>query len=150
MQNAMAYRAKFVQKLAGGDVVVRRARPVRVSEATLLKHLDEIKAKSALGLLEVRTSDGRMLDLNTLKVAGRATVPKPMPDFPADSVARDKPINVHVRPYAEGKAQLEEVEEPVLMREQMPEGEEPSFVEELPPIEEPSSPDKSKKSKGKK
>ena len=44
MQSVMANRARFVQKLGGGAVTVRRARTTKITEEMLMKHLDEIKS----------------------------------------------------------------------------------------------------------
>lgn len=124
MQNAMAYRAKFVQKIGGGDIVVRRSRPVKVPESVLQKHLEEIKGKAKLGLLEVRTTGGQLVDLGTMKVsAPKATPPKPKP---ADkSVAADKPGPMeHKRMYPESRAITEPVESPTVLQDELPEGEE--------------------------
>ncbi len=133
MQSAIANRAKFVQKVGGGDILVRRSRPATVTDEKLMQHLDEIKAKAKQGLLEVRTTTGQLVDLETMKVVGPATsATKPVAHPPMDSVARDKQIGTHVRAYPEGRAHNESVEKPTLLKERMPEGEEPSPTEPAP------------------
>lgn len=66
-----------------------RGRPVLVTEEELQDNLEELREKSHDGILEVRTMDGRLVDLDTLNVA---PVPPtmPSPSFPLDSVTRDK------------------------------------------------------------
>lgn len=63
-------------------------RPLLLSEAQLMAMLDELKVKEAKGLLEVRTPDGRRVDLKTMTEAP-APVSPPAPHPPLDSAAND-------------------------------------------------------------
>jgi hypothetical protein len=64
-------------------------RPVIVSEEMVKRNIEELKAKAAAHMIEVRTRDGRLVDLNTMEPAP----PAPATVFPhplMDSVANDK------------------------------------------------------------
>lgn len=67
-----------------------RNRPLIISEAELDKHLEELKAKHAQGLVSVTTGDGRPFDLTTRKV-GELPPSSPPPNKRLDSAANDKP-----------------------------------------------------------
>jgi hypothetical protein len=82
-------RQRFVQRLAGGRFVVRRARPVRITEAALKHHLDTIKEAVAAHSVVVTTLTGQHVDLNTFEV-GPAKAAKPKPNPPLDSAKNDK------------------------------------------------------------
>mgnify|MGYP000588513635 CR=1 FL=1 len=90
--NPMTARSRFVQKLGGGAILVRRARPARVTGEVLARHLEEIKAQVAKGALEVRTLTGQLVDLVTFKSA-ELPVTKPQPEPPVDSLADDHPAD---------------------------------------------------------
>lgn len=66
-----------------------RGRPVLVSEEVLKRNLPELKEKAAKGLIHVKTTDGRHVNLDTLE-AGPVPTPSPKPNPPPDSVARDQ------------------------------------------------------------
>ena len=74
------------------------ARPQLVSEEVLLRHIDEIRAKAAQYILEVRTPDGRLVDLQTMK-ALPASPESPLPHPQLDSVANDTPTGIYIPPY---------------------------------------------------
>lgn len=66
-----------------------RGQPILVTEEVLQKNLEELRAKQANHMLEVRTRDGRLVDLETLTPApAMALEPKPKPRL--DSVANDR------------------------------------------------------------
>lgn len=81
---------RFVQRLVGGKFIIRRSRPTVISEKTLMEHLAIVKAVEAQGVLEVRTPAGQKVNLATFEVAPLSVAP-PKPNFPLDSVVRDKP-----------------------------------------------------------
>jgi hypothetical protein len=86
---AIPGRQPFVQRLAGGRVIVRRARPARISEAVLIAHLAEIKAAVAKHQIVVTTVDGRPVDLGSFEV-GTLAANSPPPNPPLDSAKNDK------------------------------------------------------------
>mgnify|MGYP001614664340 CR=1 FL=1 len=96
-------RQPFVQKLAGGSITVRRARPARITEAALIRHLAEIKKAVAAHQLVVTTTAGAVVDLDTFEVAPLVPAP-PLPNPPLDSAKNDKNQNVgyDVPPTPEG------------------------------------------------
>lgn len=79
-----------LKQFIAGEYRLIRKRPLVFTEEQLAKHLQEVKNKQALGMLEVRTPDGRLVDLETMQVAtASAAPPKPAP--PKDSIANDEP-----------------------------------------------------------
>jgi hypothetical protein len=87
-------RQPFVQRIAGGRILVRRARPARITEAVLLAHLDEIKLAVARHQLVVTTNDGKPVDLETLTAGAPAAAASPRPNPPLDSAKNDPNENV--------------------------------------------------------
>lgn len=75
-----------------GDNSLRlvRQRPLMVTGDWVTRHLEELREKAAWGVLEVRTLDGRALDLESLSV-GALPPDAPMPNFLPDSAENDKP-----------------------------------------------------------
>jgi hypothetical protein len=96
-------RVPFVQRFAGGSILVRRARPARISEAALKANLDEIKRAVAQHRVEVTTLNGRLVNLDTWEVAPASAV-QPLPNPPLDSAMNDKNENIgyDVPPTPEG------------------------------------------------
>jgi hypothetical protein len=95
---------RFVQRLLGGAIVVRRARSATITERQLLDNLGELKQAYEEGRIEIRTVTGSLVDLDTLKAAPLPPV-VPQPHPPLDSVARDKQnVGEKKRVYIEGKA----------------------------------------------
>jgi len=93
--------AALVQHIGG--FIVRRARPVRISETQLNALLPQLKVAEAEGRLELRTPAGQLIDLDTLQVAaGEDIVSPPLPNFLPDSAARDKPAGMPMPLYQEG------------------------------------------------
>ena len=73
-------------------------RTLVVTEELLLKNLAELREKAAHHILEVRTMDGRVIDLETLVVGPAApAVVQPHPRL--DSVAYDKQVGMYIPPY---------------------------------------------------
>jgi len=96
-------RQPFVQKLAGGSITVRRARPARITEAALKLHLAEIKKAVSNHQLVVTTTAGAVVNLETFGVAPLVPAP-PLPNPPLDSAKNDKNqgIGYDVPPTPEG------------------------------------------------
>jgi hypothetical protein len=87
---AAAQHPRFKQHIGPGQVRLLRGRPLILSDDALQAHLEELRTKVAAGLVEVRTLDGRKVDLATL-AAGPAPATPPLPRPPEDSIANDKP-----------------------------------------------------------
>ena len=130
-------RHRFVQRLAGGTIVVRRNRPARVTAKKLKECLAELKTAAAEGRIDVKTETGQLVDLTTMTIAAvPITPPKPAP--PTSSVATDKQVGTPKPMYPEGKAQDEVAATPAITQPDIPDGIDPD--EELP-----SSPGKKSK-----
>jgi len=74
----------------GGELRVLRARPLEVSKEVLEKHLEELKTKQAMGHVEVRSADGRRVDLETLSPMGDVVASPSLPNVLLDSANNDK------------------------------------------------------------
>ncbi len=94
MARASAPGKAQMKQHIGGELRVLRARPLQVNKETLLKHLGELKAKQAMGHIEVRTSDGRRVDLETLAPIGDVVASPSLPNHLPDSANNDKNQNV--------------------------------------------------------
>lgn len=91
MHRAMAAQHhRFVTKLAGGDIVVRRARPTVITEAKLQRHLAELRKAEEEGKIRVTTGRGIPVDLSSLTIVPVVEVSKPLPNPPLDSAANDR------------------------------------------------------------
>jgi hypothetical protein len=77
-----------MRQFIGGTHRLIRGRPLIVSEDVMLRHIEEIKQKNSMGMLEVKTPDGRLVDLQTLEPAPAAAIP-PKPAPLQDSIAND-------------------------------------------------------------
>jgi len=76
-----------------GNEMIRLAhgRPTIITGETLQKNLEEIKDKVANHVLEVRTMDDKLVDLETMEAIDTAApAGETRPQFPLDSVANDK------------------------------------------------------------
>lgn len=71
---------------------------MHVSEEWVQRNLPELQQKHADRIIEVRTADGRLVDLTTMTAAPADPVP-PMPHPLPDSVARDVPTGQYIPPY---------------------------------------------------
>ncbi len=85
-----------------GGLRVRRKRPVPVTMEKLGEIIHELRKAHADGRLELRTADGRIVDLYTGEPQGPAPVPRPVPGAPLDSAAMDKPAGIPLPVYHEG------------------------------------------------
>lgn len=83
-------RHRFVLRLAGGAITVRRARPATVTLEVLRRYLDVLKDAQREGKIEVRTVTGQPVDLDTFKPIGSLPVAPPKPHRLLDSAANDK------------------------------------------------------------
>lgn len=93
-----------------GDRRLLRGRPLVIHEAELLKNLTELQKQVDAGLLEVRTVDGRIFNLKTLKPEG-SIPPAPMVPHPVqDSVKNDPPSGIPMPIYPGGAVQSIPVE----------------------------------------
>ncbi len=95
-------------------------RPLIIDEAMLQRNLADLRAKAALHVLEVRTMDGRVLDLSTLEPGPAAPAPV-LPHPKLDSAADDKPAGQYIPPYVGDDSAMPQV---------MPPGQKPSLLTE--------------------
>jgi len=65
-----------------------RNRPLTISEEELNANIEHLRERHAQGMIEVRTPDGRIIDLHSME-AGPGRVQSPDPNFPLDSVEND-------------------------------------------------------------
>jgi hypothetical protein len=98
LRAAAASHQGLKQYIGGGQHRLIRGRPVALTEEKLKEYLDELKEKFAAGLIHVTTTDGHHVDLETLEVVKGIPSP-PMPSFPTDSAANDKPWGEKIPPY---------------------------------------------------
>jgi hypothetical protein len=66
-----------------------RGQPILVTEEVLKKNLGELRTKQANHMIEVRTRDGRLVDLETLAPGAAIALP-PQARQPLDSLANDR------------------------------------------------------------
>jgi hypothetical protein len=116
MRNAMANRAKFVQRIGGGDIIVRRNRPAAIFEEQFIKFRKEIEEKVALGLLELRTPSGQLVDITTMR-AEPVPVTPPLPNPVREEVM---PGRRHIPPMPGGKGLGEEAKTPEILKDKLP------------------------------
>lgn len=86
---AAATHRGMKQHIGDGQHRLIRGRPVFLTEEMFQKYLPDLQARAAAHLLEVRTMDGRKVDLSTLEVQAAPALP-PMPHFPPNSIANDE------------------------------------------------------------
>jgi hypothetical protein len=102
-------RVRYKQYLGSEQLRSVRCRPLVVSAEWVEKNLEELKKKSAIGAIEVRTPDGRLVDLSTLEAApAPAEVPQPNP--PLDSAANDENRGRFYPKFADGATIGEAIE----------------------------------------
>lgn len=109
-------RHRFKQYIGDRQQRLVRTRPVLMQEDEFLRALPEIKAKAALGILEVRTQGGQLVNLDTLQPMEPAA-PPPLVNPPEDSIARDTPWgqSIPTFPGDQTAAVGEERKEPSLL-----------------------------------
>ena len=96
------------------------ARPMLMDEEELVKNLEELRQKAAARILEVRTTDGRVVDLSTLEAAPAVHSP-PLPHRRLDSVEYDKKVGQYIPPY---------VGDDLAMPQMLAPGEKPALLEQ--------------------
>lgn len=114
---AVPGRIPFVQRIAGGRIIVRRARPARITEAVLKANLPEIAKLVALQTIVVKTLDGKVVDLETLGVAKTVAPPSPPPNPPLDSAKNDKNEGVGYNVPGSPEGTTLDSDEPELLRQ---------------------------------
>jgi hypothetical protein len=94
MQHPVSARLK--QHIGAGEHRVLRGRPLILTGGQIEKHLKEIGEKARMGLIQVQTMDGRIIDPESLRVsspkytAGPPQASVPVPNRLLDSANRDK------------------------------------------------------------
>lgn len=125
---SVAGRQPFVQRLAGGRIIVRRARPARISEAVLLAHFAEIKTAVARHQIFVTTTDGKLVDLDTLQPGALVeAASSPPPNPPLDSAKNDKNEGVGYNVPGAPEGTTLDADEPAILREPLT----PDFTQEV-------------------
>jgi hypothetical protein len=133
---AVPGRIPFVQRLAGGRIIVRRARSARISEAVLKENLAEIAKHVALQTIVVTTLDGKVVDVETFNVVKQAAPASPLPNPPLDSAKNDKNEGIGYNVPGSPEGTTMDSEEPELLRQNsLLEVEEPT--PEAPPADLP-------------
>jgi len=84
-----------------GEARVMKGRPLVVTKDWLEKNSAQVKAQIAAGLVQVRTRDGLLIDLNTGTVEA-VPVPAPAPNPPLDSVKNDRKVGENIPQMAGG------------------------------------------------
>lgn len=106
--SGMTNRHRFKQHIMSDQRRLIRNRPILITEEQLQAHLDEFKKKQAVGILEVRTMDGRILNLDTMQPSMALPAP-PLPHPLPDSADRDLKVG-YTLPKHEGDKPLTEGE----------------------------------------
>lgn len=86
--------ARFKQHVGSDQRRLLRNRPLIITEEDLKKQQDELLDAQKKGILEVRTLDGRLIDLETLQIGDAAPAENPRPSPVLDSVANDTPTGI--------------------------------------------------------
>jgi hypothetical protein len=133
-RSALPQNPRMKQYVGEQQQRVVRGQPILVSKEMVERNLAEIRAKQAAHMIELRTRDGRLVDLATLEPGPFAPQePKPHPRL--DSVANDKnfptpPGWTFVPPYRSDDATMPQVLSP---------GEKPALLQDM--VVEPASAD---------
>jgi len=86
--------ARFKQYVGSEQRRLLRSRPLIIPEAHLKRDRNELLELQKTGIIEIRTLDGRLLDLNTLQIGPAAPAENPRPSPILDSVANDIPTGI--------------------------------------------------------
>lgn len=109
-------RHRFVQRLGGGDITVRRARPATVTEDKLMAHLPEIIRAVEEGRIVVKTLTHDVVDLTTMSVTPQSAKDSPKPKPTEDTAAADKTfsegVGEHMPIFPDGLGQAQKVDAP--------------------------------------
>lgn len=131
---------RFVQKLAGGSIMVRHKRPAVITAAQLAAHLTQLQEGWKAGRLEVRAVGGGLVDLMSGAVSTQDVVSEPAPNFPLDSAANDKTfeagVGQQIPQFDGGLGESQESDVPVLLADQ----EQLAAESDLAPVEESGDP----------
>lgn len=150
---ALPVKPRRKQYVGDGMIRLAHGRPTVITQDQLVKNLAEIKAKVAGHILEVRTMDGRLLDLETGTPVEAAAVENTRPQFQPDSVANDKNFEglQITPPYMNDDLTPPEVLEPgqkpslfeaaEQVAEEADEQTAPAETAEVPAAEEPAAPE---------
>lgn len=125
----------LTQHLAGGDYRLVRGRPVQLTEEKFQLLLPELREKAAAGILEVKTLDGRLVDLTTLETS-TLPAPVPAPHPPLDSIANDKPAGNPMPQFPGGDTAISTFGPPSLVTGAPSEAPEPQDMPEAAADEE--------------
>lgn len=112
---ALPQKPKRKQFIGGEQLRLTNGRPITVSADFLKKNIEELRQKEAAHVLEVRTLDGRRVDLRTLEPSSGPAVPaNTIPAFQPDSVNNDKnfPGLPIIPPYTSDELTVPEVLKP--------------------------------------
>jgi len=90
-QRAASASHRGMKQYIGGTHRVIRSQPLAMAESVFRTHLDEIKAKAKEGLIQVKTRDGRLVDLESLTPTTPVMEGNPLPKPPLDSIQNDMP-----------------------------------------------------------
>lgn len=86
--------ARFKQHVGSDQRRLLRNRPLLITEDALKRDAAELLELQKTGLLEVRTLDGRPLDLETFQIGMAVPAENPRPSPILDSVANDIPTGI--------------------------------------------------------
>lgn len=127
---ALPANPRMKQFIGNTQMRVLPGRPVHLSQEQFEACLPELRDKVAACILEVRTLDGRVVNLDTL-TAEAARVSPPLAKKRLDSVEYDKPAGVYIPPHLGDDGALPMV---------MPKGAKPSLLQEEAPPPPPEAP----------
>lgn len=107
LRASMPVHHRFAQYIGKDQKRLIRSRPLVITEEMLMRDLQELKEKAKMGILEVKTGDGRVLDLETMQPTGPVAVSPPLPNPPLDSAANDKPAGQNMPMFPGGLTQAD-------------------------------------------
>jgi hypothetical protein len=121
-----------------GGLRVRRTRPVHVPKEKLMEILPQLQKAHAEGRLELRTEDGRLVDVHTGQILGKHPMPGVQPHPLLDSAARDKPTGHKTPLYYGGDPLMDPSKRPSILGDDEDEDEEDEDTGTIPPVRQPS------------
>lgn len=105
------------QYLGGGTYRSTRGRPIVLTREGVGRHIEELRQKIDAGIFELRTGDGRIVDIRTGNVAPRGASPA-LPRPVLDSIANDKQnVGQQMPQYVGGDVEGTPGEEPTLLKD---------------------------------
>jgi len=93
---------RYVERLFKDQRRVTRGRSIVVRDIEVIDNIDEIRRKTELGFIKLRTLDGRDVNLDTLEPY-EPIKSVPMPKPLDDSIAKDKPRGIPAPQFPGGK-----------------------------------------------